>query len=69
MSRIGLESLSLLSQPETFDQLTITGKVMLLKIIQQAFPFTDQLHESAVSGEIFFVGLQVSADLADSFCE
>ena len=39
---------------------------MFLQVIQQALSFTYQLHETAVSGEVFFVLLQVTTDLADT---
>ena len=42
---------------------------MLLQVVQQTLTFTYQLHQAAVSGEIFFVLLQVTADLADTFCQ
>ena len=42
---------------------------MLLHIVQQTFTFTNQLHQSAVSREILFVFLEMSADLADTFSQ
>lgn len=38
---------------------------MLLQVVKQTFTLTNQLHQAAVSREVFFVFLQVSADLAD----
>ena len=59
----------LFSDSELFDQLAIAGKIVLLQVIQQALTLTNQLHQAAVSGEIFFIHLQVGADLADPFCQ
>jgi hypothetical protein len=59
----------LFSDPEFFDQLAITGQVVLLQVIEQAFALSYQLHQPAVSGEVFFVLLQVTRNLGNPFCE
>jgi hypothetical protein len=58
---------ALFPDSEFLDQLAVTCQVMLLHVIQEALTLTYQLHEAAVSGEIFFVLLKVAADLADPF--
>ncbi len=59
----------LFSESEFFDQLTVTLEVVLAQIGEQTFSFTHQLHEPTVSGEIFFIGLQVFRDTVDPFCQ
>src|SRR5579872_2278897 len=58
---------ALFSESQFFDKLAIAGEVGLAQIGEQALSFTNQLHEAAVSGEIFFVGLQVFRDTVDPF--
>ena len=59
----------LFSESEFFDQLTVTLEVGLAQVGEQTLSFTHQLHQAAVSGEIFFIGLQVQGDLVDPFCQ
>ena len=42
---------------------------MLLQVIQQALTLTNQLHETPVGREVFFVDLQVLADVADALSQ
>jgi hypothetical protein len=59
----------LFSESEFFDQLTVALEVVLAQVGEQAFSFTHHFHQAAMSGEIFFVGLQVQGDLVDPFCQ
>jgi len=44
----------------------LSGQVLLLQVVQEALALTYQLHQTPVSGEVFFVLLKVTADLADT---
>ena len=59
----------LFSESEFFDQLAIALEVVFAQVGEQAFSFTHKLHQAAVSGEIFFIGLQVFGDTVDPFCQ
>jgi hypothetical protein len=59
----------LFSKSEFFDQLTVTLEVILAHVGEQTFSFTHQLHKAAVSGKIFFIGLQVLGDTVDPLCQ
>ena len=55
----------LFTQSEFFDQLPVPGKVGLAQVGEQALSFAYQLHQATVSGEIFFIGLQVQRNAVD----
>ena len=55
----------LFSKSEFFDQLAVTLEVLLAEKGQQAFSFTNQLHQSTVRGKILFVRLQMFGDTID----
>ena len=59
----------LFSESEFFDQLAVALEVVLAQVGEQTFSFTHQLHQTAVSGEIFFIGLQVFGYAVDPFCQ
>jgi hypothetical protein len=59
----------LFSDSEFFDQLTVAAEIVFLKIVQQAFALAYQLHKAAMRGEVFFVGLEMTRDLGDTFCQ
>src|ERR1700737_3807375 len=59
----------LFSESEFFDQLAVTLEVVLAQVGEQTLSFTHQLHQTTVSGEIFFVGLQMLGDTVDPFCK
>lgn len=59
----------LFSESEFFDQLAITLEIGLAHVGKQTLSFTYQLHQATVSGEIFFVGLQVFRDTVDPLCQ
>ena len=59
----------LFSESEFFDQLAIALEVVFAQVGEQAFSFTHKLHQAAVSGEIFFIGLQVFGYAVDPFCQ
>ena len=54
-----LSLIHLFSNSKFFNQSTITLQVLLAQVSKQSLSLTNQLHKSAVSREIFFVGLKV----------
>ena len=52
-------SCSLFTDAELFDKRAITGKVSAAQVLQQAFTTAYHLHQPALAGEIFFIGLKV----------
>jgi hypothetical protein len=58
----------LFSESEFFDQLAVTSEVGFAQIGKKTFSFTYQLHQATMSGEIFFIGLQVFRDPVDPLC-
>lgn len=61
--------LSLFSQSEFLDQLTITLEVMLAHVSQQTLSFTNHLHQATVGRKIFFVRLQMLRQMANTICQ
>ena len=59
----------LFSESEFFDQLTVTLEVVFAQIGQQTLSFTYQLHQTAMGGKIFFIGLQMLRDTVDPLCQ
>jgi hypothetical protein len=57
----------LFSESEFFDQFTVALEVLLAKVGQQTLPFTNQLHQAAMSRKIFFVSLQMFGNTVDPF--
>jgi len=49
----------LFTEAQFLDQRPVTGQVVLAQVGQQALPLSNHLHQPALGGEIFFVGLQV----------
>ncbi len=58
--------LTLFSDAQLLDQATVALQIVLLQVVEQAAAAADQLHQSAVRCEIFFVLLKVAGDLADA---
>ena len=59
----------LFSESEFFDQLAVPLEIGLAHIGEQTLSFTDQLHQTTVGGEIFFIGLQVLGNTVDPLCQ
>jgi hypothetical protein len=57
---------SLFTDTKLFDQRTIRSKVRAGEVLQEAFAATYHLHESALAGEIFFIGFEVIGNMIDT---
>src|SRR6185312_12044680 len=55
----------LFSESELFDQLAVPLEIGLAQVREQAFSFAHQLHQTPMSGEVFFIGLQVFRKAVD----
>jgi hypothetical protein len=55
----------LFPETEFLDQRTIAGKVVLAQVSQQTLTLPNKVHEAAVGGKIFLIGLQVLGNVVD----
>jgi hypothetical protein len=59
----------LFSESEFFNQLAVTLEIGLAQISEQALSFTNQLHQTPMSGEVFLIGLQMLRNPVDPLCQ
>ena len=59
----------LFSESEFFDQLAVPLEIRLAQVSEQALSFTYQLHQTPMSGEVFFIGLQMFGNAVDPLCQ